>query len=97
MARLGRILRVTGNLYRDLDTGRFISWTDVQPILEQARQYGYLGAAARGRYRHAAETLELRYDIPVKESQRMIADWLGEKRKWLEEGEIGDEPKFPSP
>lgn len=97
MAVLGRIARVTGNLYRDLNTGRFLSALEVAPVLQQARAFGYLSATKSGGFQKAFTTLtELRGFTPDR-ANSLIADFRARLREWKEGGRIGDRPYLETP
>ena len=92
MPVLGLIKHVSGLLYRDLQTGKFLSYEQVKPILDQARQYGFQGAAVQGRLARAADTIALNNDISVQEAREKLADYLTRYKRWQEDGEEGERP-----
>lgn len=89
MVRLGRIARVGRGGYRDLDTGRFLSREAVQPVLDQARFYGQMGAPTSDRLGHAFDTMAERYGGDPEDYEEAHKRWLREKAEASAAGEDG--------
>lgn len=96
MARLGRIERVSGNTYRDLDTGRFIPFSEARPIIEQARYNAYLGQTPKGNFAKAADTFINFYGLSPEEANQRIASYRSAYKTFQDSGYAGDEPTLSS-
>lgn len=97
MAVLGMIQRVAGHLYRDLYTGRFISWAEAKPVVEQATRYAYRRIAIRGNYAKAMDTIMRRTGLSESETQDIINKHRAAVRRWINEGRVGSIPQLTTP
>lgn len=89
MARLGRISKVSAGLYRDLDTGRFLSSRQAAPVLAQARRFGRLGGLTVRTANRMKRFLGDRFGLAGKElDETAIRAGREIVRMWEEEEEV---------
>lgn len=76
MAVLGRIQRISGDLYRNLDTGRFLPFSESEPIVSLSRVYGFRGAIATSEsLGRARDTIADRYGYNEIEARDRLANF----------------------
>ena len=95
MAGIGSIIHVSGLLYRDRETGRFLSWAEAEPIVTQARYYGYLSSVSRAdNYIKAVDSIIASSGMDEDAAKSLFADYLSRKKTWEESGRLGDTPEL---